>query len=311
MAYYIGVDGGGSKTAYALFDETRAILAQYEGPGSNHETLAGSYDEAVGLIWTGVASLLSAASITAEAVNFTLMGLAGVDHPYQREALMERLQARGLRRLEVVNDGFLVIKAGCGAGAGIGLNLGTGTCCNAVDLRGRQQQLAGVGDFSGDIGNGQWLITTTFRLVYDDCILGLAPTKLTAMVFEEFGLSGPAELLSLIEQLDSPGVNPAKMAFIRLFFAAADAGDPPALEALKAMALRGAQLIAAHLRLGDFPSPCEVVLSGSIHTKADSSLYLASLVCQTAKLTGHQLVFRKLTVPPVMGCINWMLEEYA
>ena len=50
MKYYIGVDGGGTKTAYALFDENKNVIAEHEGPASNHENMEGSFPEAAGII---------------------------------------------------------------------------------------------------------------------------------------------------------------------------------------------------------------------------------------------------------------------
>ena len=47
MSYYIGIDGGGTKTAYALFDEKKNIVAMAKGPGSNHENKENGFDEAV------------------------------------------------------------------------------------------------------------------------------------------------------------------------------------------------------------------------------------------------------------------------
>ena len=36
MAYYIGVDGGGTKTMYALFNEKKEMLSSVKTGGSNH-----------------------------------------------------------------------------------------------------------------------------------------------------------------------------------------------------------------------------------------------------------------------------------
>ena len=137
MSYYIGVDGGGTKTYYALFDEQKRIIADYKTAGSNHENLDGSFDEAVDILWEGLTGLLHSAGKTLDDVQYTLMGLAGVDHPFQHDALYERLEKKGLRNFSLFNDGFIVVKAGSISGAAIGLNNGTGTCCNAIDSTGR------------------------------------------------------------------------------------------------------------------------------------------------------------------------------
>ena len=46
MKYYIGVDGGGTKTEITLFDENKTILDTVKVAGSNHENLSGSFREA-------------------------------------------------------------------------------------------------------------------------------------------------------------------------------------------------------------------------------------------------------------------------
>jgi N-acetylglucosamine kinase-like BadF-type ATPase len=311
LPFYIGVDGGGTKTAFALFNEKKELLLLREGPGSNHENLEGSFDQAAQILWEGIHALLAEANKALSEIDFTLMGLAGVDHPFQYHALMQRLTRHGLERLEIFNDGFIVIKAGSKSGAAIGLNCGTGTCCNAIDRTGRRVQLAGLGDFSGDIANGTWIAIQAFRLVYDDCVLGLEHTLLKDLLFKEYALQQAEELPLLLAALEGGEGGEHSKALIRLFFAAANAGDAPVLRLVEQMALRGAQLIAAHLRTLDFPDPAEVVLSGSIHTKLPNKPYLDALMQKAEQLSGRKLQFRLLEQPPVVGCIQWILQEYA
>jgi len=314
MPFYIGVDGGGTKTTYALFNEKEELLALREGPGTNHENLEGSFDEATARLWEGVQGLLNATGKHLSEIGFTLMGLAGVDHPFQYDALMERLRAHGMERLEIFNDGFLVVKAGSHSGAAIGLNLGTGTCCNAIDRQGRRVQLGGLGEFSGDIGNGQWIAQQAFRLIYDDWVLGIEYTWLTQPAIVAFELAIPEGLLELLQEITEGGGRDVFKTLIRLFFEAANQGDPPVLRLIDQMATRGAQLIAAHLRELDFPEEgAEVVLSGSIHTKLPNGVYVDLLKQKAETLSGRRLEFIVLEQPPVMGCIKWIkwiLQEY-
>ncbi|HBL40622.1 MAG TPA: hypothetical protein DDY98_03255, partial [Ruminococcaceae bacterium] len=136
MKYYIGVDGGGTKTVYTLFDENRNTLNEVKTPGSNHENLEGSYDEAADIIFGGLTDLVNKHGIKLDDVSYTLMGLAGIDHPFQHDEVCSRLAAKGLKNFEIFNDGFLVVKAGSDTGAAIGYNMGTGMCCNAIDRKG-------------------------------------------------------------------------------------------------------------------------------------------------------------------------------
>ena len=311
MSFYIGVDGGGTKTYYALFDADKKIVADFKTAGSNHENLEGSFDEAVEILWSGITGLLKKAGKTLDDVQFTLMGLAGVDHPFQHDALYMRLEQKGLRNFELYNDGFIVVKAGSVSGAAIGLNNGTGTCCNSIDSRGHMLQLAGLGEFSGDMGNGHWIAATAYQAIYDDVFLGVRHTAMTGMYYNHFNLRTRDDFLAAVSAFETEDAEDHIRCLIDCFFAGVEEQDEACLEILERMALRSAQLIAAHARQMQFDGDeIEVVLSGSILTKLPSGKYLQAIERHVAALSDRKFVYRKLSDPPVVGCVNWILQEY-
>lgn len=311
MALYIGVDGGGTKTEFALYNEKKQLIASVLGPGSNHENYEESFEKAASVIWEGLNRLADEAKISLNDVKFTLMGLAGIDHSFQYDAMCEILRKYGLKRFEIFNDGFIVVKAGSTSGAAIGYNCGTGTCCNAVDSKGKMLQLAGLGDFSGDVGNGQWIAINTFKLIYDELFLGLEKTLLTELLYEKLGLKDRESFLALLEKIESEEANELVMSLISTFFEAVNSSDKRALELVEVMALRGAQLIAAHCSQLDFENdPVEVILSGSIHTKLPSQVYIKRLEEKTEQLAQRKFKFTVLDKAPVYGCINWIMQSY-
>lgn len=311
MSYYIGVDGGGTKTYYALFNENKEIVADFKTPGSNHENLEGSFDEAVQIIWDGITGLLREAGKTLADVGFTLMGLAGVDHPFQHDALYERLQAKGLTKFEIFNDGFIVVKAGSISGAAIGLNNGTGTCCNAIDSTGKMLQLAGLGEFSGDMGNGHWIATMAYCAIYDDVYLGIRETSMTGMYFNRFDLHSREDFLAAVSAFESEDAEDHIRALIDCFFEALADDDEAALCILEQMAERSARLIAAHANQLQFDGDeIEVVLSGSILTKLPSRKYLEAIQKKVAMYCDRKFCYIKLDVPPVVGCVNWIMQDF-
>ncbi len=311
MSYYIGVDGGGTKPAYALFDEDKKIVAMVKGPGSNHENMEGSFDEAADIIWDGLKSLVKEAGISLKDVSFTLMGLAGIDHQFQHDEMTKRLLDYGLENFEIYNDGFIVVKAGSTGPAAIGFNCGTGTCCNAIDSDGKMLQLAGLSEYSGDVGNGHWIASQTYKIVYDDVYLGLRKTAVSKMVYDEYKLTSKEEFLSLVSKFEEEDADNFIMRLIDFFFDAAKLGDPVVLDIIDTMAERGAALITAHLNTLNFTDDVvEVVLSGSIHTKLPSEIYLKALMDKAAQASGRKLNFIKLTQPPVTGCVNWIFQQY-
>ena len=311
MKYYIGVDGGGTKTAFALFDENKKMLDTVTGPGSNHENLETGFDAASEIIWNGLNELCTKAGISLDKISFTLMGLSGIDHQYQYEIMCHKLREKGLDNFEIFNDGFIVVKAGSESGVAIGYNCGTGVCCNGIDKNANRLQLAGLGDFSGDISGGGNIVVKAFELVYNELFLGLEKTLITEMVMKEFGFETREDVLGLIEKIEGENGDEYIRPIVAAFFEAAKQGDKPALAYCERMAERGAQLIAALSRELDFGDEVEVVLSGSINVKLDNKAYLDMLLSKAEALSGKKLKFIKLTQPPVTGCINWIMQDYA
>ena len=312
MKYYIGVDGGGTKTAFALFDENKNMLDSVTGPGSNHENLESSFDGASDIIMEGLNALCAKAGIALSDVSFTLMGLAGIDHEYQYDIMCEMLSKKGLANFEVFNDGFIVVKAGATGKSAIGYNCGTGVCCNGIGIDGKRLQLAGLGDFSGDISGGGNIVIEAFRLVYNELFLGLDKTLITGMVMDKFGFKTREEVLGLIEKIEGEDGGDYIRTMVAFFFEAVKQGDKPAMEYCDRMATRGAQLIAALSNELDFGGDeIEVVLSGSINVKLDNKYYLDALLSKAEALSGKKLKFIKLDAMPVTGCINWIMQDYA
>lgn len=308
MKYYIGVDGGGTKTAFALFDENKNMLSLIEGKGSNHENLEGSFGEAADILEEGITRLLKENGKTLSDISGILMGLAGIDHPFQHDALLAELENRGIHGARIYNDGFIVIKAG-NVGAGIGYNCGTGTCCNSVDSRGNMHQVGGFDRFSGDKGNGHWIATECYRIAYDDLCLKKCESLVTKLLSERLGVCDSATLLALLERLESEEAEELIRVFIVTFFEAANSGDEAALEVIEDMAERGADFITAHLKLMTFDDECvKVVLSGSMHTKLPSDIYIKRMGELVEEKSGRNIEFIKLNAAPVTGCINWLLE---
>lgn len=311
MKYYIGVDGGGTKTCFALFDENKTMLDTIEGPGSNHENLEGAFDDASAIIFDGIEKLCEKNGISVADLSFTLMGLAGIDHTWQHDKMCAMLKEKGLDNFEIYNDGFLVIKAGSETGAAIGYNCGTGVCCNGLDSDGKMLQLMGLGDFSGDISGGTNIAIKAFQLIYDELYLGLEKTLMTKMMMERYGFTKREEFLDVVTGLENLEKVHVRN-FIDFFFDAANEGDKAALGYCDAMAERGAVAIAALASQLNFEGEeIEVVLSGSINVKLPNKPYLDMLLEKAERYSGRKLKFIKLNNLPVTGCINWIMQEYA
>ena len=273
--------------------------------------MEGSFPQAAGIIAGGVKGLLEKANLTLTDVDGILMGLAGIDHPYQHDAMVEELEKLGITGCRIYNDGFIVIKAGVGAGCGIGYNCGTGTCCNSLDSDGNMLQIGGFDVLSGDKGNGHWVGSQAFKIMYDELCLGKGKSMITALMNEKAGICDRATLLDSIAVLESEDEGEAFLRkLIVSFFEAANNDDEAALSVIEEMAQRGADFICGHVNAMNFDCDViNVVLSGSIHTKLPSYKYTDRMAELVAERTGRKFNFIKLDCAPVTGCVNWLLEE--
>lgn len=311
MSYYIGIDGGGTKTAYALFNENKNMLSMVKTPGSNHENLEGSFDEATDIIMEGVNSLLKQNGLSIDDIDGILMGLAGIDHPFQHDATAELLTKKGLKNFRIYNDGFIVTKAGSPDGKGIGYNCGTGTCCNSIDSDGNMLQVGGFGVLSGDTGNGYWIAEETFASVYKDICLKAHKTSMTDIFCKKVGITPTAEdFLPCVTKFEETDRENYCIYLTDTFFEAANSGDEAALAITEKMAEAGSDCICAHLKMQHFrEESVNVVLSGSMNVKMPNDIYINLLKEKCAAKSGRKLNFIKLTAAPVTGCINWLLEN--
>lgn len=153
MAYYLGVDGGASKTAALVTDDTgRALGSGIAGP-SNHlrvgiETAARNIERAVN-------KALVTADVASREIVWTYCGIAGADHPAHRQEVVDSLSIffpRG--NFTVDNDARIALSGAIGFGAGVVVIAGTGSVAVGRNAAGEEARAGGWGPIVGDEGSG-------------------------------------------------------------------------------------------------------------------------------------------------------------
>ena len=125
MSFFIGIDGGGSKTTAVVTDAAGEILARVEGERGRIDPL----DPAAGA--AALAALARAALSSAgqsEPVESMCCALSGAGRPAERSLLEKALSEQGVARTNiVVPDAEAALQDAFGTGAGILLICGTGS----------------------------------------------------------------------------------------------------------------------------------------------------------------------------------------
>src|SRR5689334_1185256 len=90
MAFYLGIDGGGSKTAALVTDENGAACGRGLAGGSNH--LRVGIETATGNIVRAVNIALVESGLAIREIEYAYCGIAGSDHPEHHERVVDSLK---------------------------------------------------------------------------------------------------------------------------------------------------------------------------------------------------------------------------
>jgi N-acetylglucosamine kinase-like BadF-type ATPase len=221
---YLGVDGGGTKTALCLVDGTGQVLARHTAPSIYY------FSTGIGLVTDvlvpAVRETCGAAGATPADVAFAFFGMPGYGEASADVPLLDAAPAAALGHDRYRCDNDMVAGWAGSLGAVDGVNVISGTGSMTYGERaGRGVRVGGWGELFGDEGSAYWIARE-----------GLAAFSRMADGREQPGplLEVLREHLELVADLDLVDVvlnrwhgDRGKIAALcRPVVAAADAGDP-------------------------------------------------------------------------------------
>jgi len=221
MKYFIGIDGGGTRTRALVLSDTLEIVGRGEAGPSNHYHVGAP--RAVEHCAQSVrGALLDARRIVPdlnpEHVAAWAFGLAGVRRDNDARMMPWALDT----------DAAAAHAGAFNGGSGLILSAGTGAICFAVDEEGERFYGDGWGPILGDEGSGYWMGQEALRAI---CRAqdGRAPrTPLTQSVMNALVL---ADISQLVPFVHHPETRPDKIAELaRVVLASADAGVATAID---------------------------------------------------------------------------------
>jgi glucosamine kinase len=208
MAYYLGIDAGGTKTRCVLADET-VVLAKAMAGGSNIVRLGeGQAREA---LQTVIRQVCSAAEISPSQIRAICIGAAGAARPETaakirsiiHELVVDELVAGGSTRVEVVGDSEIALEAAFGAGPGVIAIAGTGSIVYGRDGTGQTARAGGWGFAVSDEGSGHWIGRSAISAILSSYDQG-RKTALTELVLRSCKLERIDELVQYANSTPPP-----------------------------------------------------------------------------------------------------------
>lgn len=152
MGRWLGVDGGGTKTAFVLVDDDGAVLAEATTPS----LFAFPADAA--LIRSVLQQGLAAAGIDPASVDRAFFALPGYGESTADLAVLDRVpgEVLGHDRYAVGNDAVAGWAGSLGGADGIDVVAGTGSIAYG-EWAGRSARAGGWSEVFGDEGSGHWI----------------------------------------------------------------------------------------------------------------------------------------------------------
>lgn len=241
---FLGIDGGGTKTAFSIFDEHMAKLGDSIVLETSHFAQVG---------YAGMKDVLKHGIYLCERTGVLGndwgigFGLAGYGQEKDVRTHIETAiaacvsEAAPLHPYELVNDVEAAHAAALGVADGIVVVAGTGSIAYGKNAE-KSARCGGWGYQVGDEGSGWWIGRETVRIFSRQSDGRNARGPLRDIVIRELHLSEDAEIIGYMrDKVKNSRLETAKLS--RLAYLAACAGDSDAIDIFRRAAYEDALLV--------------------------------------------------------------------
>jgi N-acetylglucosamine kinase-like BadF-type ATPase len=154
VSYYLGIDGGGTKTTCAVGDESHLLATATAGPSNIVRVGEAQARES---LQQSVRQACAAAGISPAQVSRTCVGGSGAARPELAEIVRHSLAQILPTPIDVVGDMQIALEAAFDKGPGVIVIAGTGSIAYGRDPRGTTLRAGGWGFAIGDEGSAHWI----------------------------------------------------------------------------------------------------------------------------------------------------------
>ncbi len=225
MAYYLGIDGGGTKTTCAVGDDSRLLSTVTSGP--SNIVRVGEKKSRESLLQC-VRQVCETAGIAPTQVVRTCVGGSGAARPELAEKVRGVLAEILSSPIDVVGDMETALEAAFGEGPGVIVIAGTGSIAYGRNREGATARAGGWGFAVGDEGSAHWIgrraVNAVLQAADEDSSTPI-DSSLAGALFRAWGVNSYLDLARAGNAVPSPD-------FAALFPAIASSQDPIALHVL-------------------------------------------------------------------------------
>lgn len=294
--FYLGVDGGGTKTSFLLIDETGKLLATTT-TGTCHIHQVG-FDGFENVLRCGIEDVCHMANITLPDITFSFLGVPAYGEN-QKELLKMEQHVQNIfpsNNFKCGNDVEAGWAGSLACNPGINLILGTGAIALGVDKENNCSRSSGWGHICGDEGSAHWIAKKGIEIFSKEADGRLDKTPLYDVFKNRFNLTSDFDLIYLI--LDNFKQDRGKVASLAtLVYEAATKNDPHAIEIFRQAAYECFLMVKSVFNQLSFNETVTISYSGSVFNSGE--LILAPL---KDYLSSANIDFK--LIPPVLNPVE-------
>lgn len=254
--YYIGIDGGGSKTKFICYNQA--------GQECGAATTIGTYcaqdgiDAVLSRLKDGISQCLP------EETTDVLIGFGmpayGENRELDAHAAQKIREACTPMQVYIDNDSAIGWAGSLAMKPGISVVAGTGSIAYGRDNHGKTERCGGWHEFFSDEGSGYWLGKQLLQLFSQQSDGRLGKTILYDLVRKELELQDDFDIITLVNQRYARSRKDTA-ALQKILLKAARVGDPHALACYDRASEELSKLIVTVLKQLDFPAGEKVAVS--------------------------------------------------
>ncbi|WP_238649399.1 N-acetylglucosamine kinase [Paenibacillus piscarius] len=264
MAYIVGIDGGGTKTAVIVTpeDQEEPVLSFTVGPINYNGGDAGAIAAAFGEMFNQISSCC----IGLADVIHVCIGAAGVSNPAVARFLEQQVRDNGYKGpLTITGDQETALYGAQNAMQGIILIAGTGSICFGVNEQSERHRTGGFGHLIDDVGSGYYIGRELLSVLVQAEDGRIADTMIPSLVYKQLGLGTVQEVIGFVYHKNTTKKDIAALAPVMT--AACGLGDARALQLAEQCAAGLFELVVPVIeRLKLYES--KVAIAGSVLQKS-------------------------------------------
>ncbi|MEG1311453.1 MAG: BadF/BadG/BcrA/BcrD ATPase family protein [Romboutsia sp.] len=196
--YYIGIDGGGTKTSFTLINQEGFKLGQYIAGTSHYEQIG--FEGVENILKEGLNTLISNNDIDKKEIGAIFLGLPGYGEVKSVKLKLDKIVEfvfEGIK-FEVGNDVEVGLAGSLAGSDGINIVSGTGSIALGKDSTGDFIRCGGWGDYIGDEGSAHWIGKKTLEIFSKEADKRIERGDLYDNIKETLNLSDDFDIIDYV-----------------------------------------------------------------------------------------------------------------